>query len=325
MKKFNKKGLLPVLLTVLVGGVIVYAATAPSLQTASNFAILAGSGITDTTPSVIVGDVGSSPTTSNGVTGAEVTGTNYTAGSAVVDQAKLDLTAAYTNAAGQVSTTAISADLGGQTLTSGVYQDNGAPASLSLTGTLTLNAQGDPNAVFIFKSASTLTTAASSQISLINGAQACNVFWQVGSSATLGTNSVFKGNILALTSITDNGGSTIAGRLLARNGAVTLNNTRVTKASCVAPVAPLSPAISVTPAVVATSSTSVAIIVNPATSTQNAATSVVVVAPLAPVLPKLPNTGLAPTSENNIFGVVLAATITMSLALIYLARRKQII
>lgn len=139
----------------------------------------------------------------------------------------------------------ISANLGGQTLTPGVYEDNDAPDSLGITGTLTLDAQGDPDAVFIFKTGSTLTTAASSNVALINGAQACNVFWQVGSSATLGVGTLFKGNILALASITDAGGSTVEGRLLARNGAVTLNNTTVTKATCVVPPpTPPTPAVS---------------------------------------------------------------------------------
>jgi hypothetical protein len=125
----------------------------------------------------------------------------------------------------------VSGDLKGLTLTPGVYRSE---SSLGLTGTLTLDGQGDPNAVFIFQAPdSTLTTASNSRVNLINGAQACNVFWQVGSSATLGGStggSFFAGNILALTSITINGGVTVDGRALARNGAVTLNNDTITAA-----------------------------------------------------------------------------------------------
>ena len=120
-------------------------------------------------------------------------------------------------------------DLVGQTLTSGVYTST---SSLSDSGNLTLDAQGNANAVFIFQIASTLTTGVGSHILLANGANACNVFWQVGSSATLGTNSVFNGNILALTSITVTTGVNLQGRVLARNGAVTLDDDVITGCSC---------------------------------------------------------------------------------------------
>jgi ice-binding like protein/Big-like domain-containing protein len=123
----------------------------------------------------------------------------------------------------------VSGDLGGLTLTAGVYH---ATSSLGLTGTVTLDAQGDPSAVFIFQVASTLTTASNSSVALINGAQSCNVFWQIGSSATLGTNTVFRGNILALTSITANTATSIDGRALASNGAVTLDTNTVTRPTC---------------------------------------------------------------------------------------------
>jgi hypothetical protein len=150
---------------------------------------------------------------------------------AVALQAQSDLTTAYDDAAGRSPAAAVSADLGGSTLTQGVYN---SASSLGLTGTLTLDAEGDANAVFIFQAGSTLTTASGSHVNLVNGAQPCNVFWQVGSSATLGTGSVFTGNVLALTSISVTDGVTVAGRLLARNGAVTLINDRVTAAHCAA-------------------------------------------------------------------------------------------
>ncbi|MEK7135151.1 MAG: ice-binding family protein [Patescibacteria group bacterium] len=237
MKVFRIFSTLFLSLSLIVGSSSpVLAATAVSLGTAGSFAVLAGSGITDTNPSVIVGDAGSSPTFTNGLTGGEVTGTNYTAASAVVDLAKDDLVTAYDAAALQTPIT-ISTELGGTIVNAGVYDS--ASGELAVTGTLTLDAEGNADAVFIFKAGSTLITASDSVVRLINGAQACNVFWQVTSSATLGTNSNFRGNLMALVSITDNGGSTVEGRLLARNGAVTLNNTHVTKANCATPVPPV--------------------------------------------------------------------------------------
>lgn len=122
-------------------------------------------------------------------------------------------------------------DIGGQTLVAGVYR-TGSVMSLGLTGNLTLDAQGDPRAVFIFQVESTLDSATDSSVSLINGAQACNVYWQVGDSATLGTRTAFKGTILALTSVSVNEGVTVDGRLLARNGAVTLINDRISRSQC---------------------------------------------------------------------------------------------
>jgi hypothetical protein len=136
-------------------------------------------------------------------------------------------------------------DLGGKTLIAGVYCFS---SSAQLTGTLTLDAQGNANAVFIFKIGSTLTTASGSSVLLINGGTLCNVFWQVGSSATLGTTTSFAGNILALTSITLTTGATVTGRALARNGAVTLDTNTVT-AICTSGAAPgVCPAITLSPA-----------------------------------------------------------------------------
>ncbi len=198
-------------------------ADAIDLGAADSFAVLAGSGITvagavDST--TITGDIGSSPTPS--ITGLEnvvLVGVNYGGGPTTQD-AQDDLTTAYNNAAG-LSGTTVAGDLGGQTLTAGVYND---PSSMAITGTLTLDAGGDPNAVFVFQAGSTLTTASGSQVVLINGAQAGNVYWQVGSSATLGTDSDFSGTIMALISITVTTGVTVDGQLLAINGAVTLDN-----------------------------------------------------------------------------------------------------
>lgn len=250
--KISKKIALIVSGVVVTLGIvgIVRAATVVDLGTADDFAVLADTAISDAAPiGVITGDVGLGPTSGGvsitGLTSGQVSGTIYAmdaagpdggAGNdpARINQAKDDLTAAYNDANGQLPTTLVGdGDLGGgETLTPGVYSEDSTPDSLAITGQLTLDGGGDPNAVFIFQSDSTLITASNSEIILINGAQSCNVFWQVGSSATLGTNSVFAGTILALTSITDSGGSTVDGRLLARNGAVSLNNTDITVSTC---------------------------------------------------------------------------------------------
>lgn len=208
------------------------AATAVPLGTADSFAVLAGAGITNTGPSTVNGDIGTFPTTTiTGTATLTVNGANH-GGDAVTQQAKTDLVTAYDNAAGQGPTSPIVADLGGQTLTPGVYNSG---SSIGLTGALTLDGGGNPNAVFVFQAGSTLTTASASQVNLINGAQSCNVFWQVGSSATLGTGSTFRGSILALTDITVTTGVTIDGRVLARNGAVTLDTDTITKPTCASP------------------------------------------------------------------------------------------
>jgi hypothetical protein len=207
------------------------AAQAPvGLGTAASFAVLAGQTVTNTGPSVIAGGIGLSP--GSAVTGfppGTVNGTIHTA-DAVALQAQTDLTAAYNDAAGRAASATVGAELGGQKLVSGVYTGG----TLGLTGTLTLDAQGDPNAVFVFQSASTLITASSSRVMMINGGNACNVFWQVTSSATLGTSSVFVGTVLALTSVTATTGAVIYGRLLARNGAVTLDSNQMNRPSCAA-------------------------------------------------------------------------------------------
>jgi hypothetical protein len=179
---------------------------------------------------VITGGIGLSP--GSAVTGfppGTVNGTIHAA-DAVALQAQADLTTAYNDAAGRATSATVSADLGGQKLVPGVYTGG----TLGLTGTLTLDAQGDPQAVFVFQSASTLITASSSRVVVINGGSACRVFWQVTSSATLGTSSVFVGTVLALTSVTATTGAVIFGRLLARNGAVTLDSNQMNRPSCTA-------------------------------------------------------------------------------------------
>ncbi len=189
------------------------------LGTAANFAVLAASTVTNTGPTTIIGSVGLSPGTSVvGLPGGQPTGGTVHIADGVAAQAQLDLTAAYISLSGAPCTSDMTGvDLGGLTLVAGVYC---YPSSAQLTGTLTLNGQGNPNSVFVFKIASTLTTASNATVIVTNGAQACNVFWIIGSSATLGvsvgTSSHITGNILALTSITLATGASLDGRALAR-------------------------------------------------------------------------------------------------------------
>jgi outer membrane autotransporter protein len=197
-----------------------------NLGQAFDFGVLAGSGITNTGPTTIIGDVGSLPTsTITGFGSVTLTGTNH-AGDGVTLAGKSALLTAYNDAAGRLPTISYAPifDLGGLTLAPGVHTDT---TSFGITGTLTLDALGNPNAVWIFQAGSTLITSVGSMINLINGAQAGNIFWQVGSSATLGVNSAFSGTIMATTSITLNTGASLDGRALALNGAVTLDSNTI--------------------------------------------------------------------------------------------------
>jgi Ice-binding-like/PEP-CTERM motif len=204
-------------------------ANSVNLGTAGTFGVLAGSTVTNTGSSVVLnGSVGVWP--SSAVTGflpgiVNAPGTIHL-GDSVAKTAQSDLTTAYNAAKGLSPTgTLTGQDLGGKTLTPGVYF---FANSAQLTGTLTLNTQGNPNAEFVFQIGSTLTTASSSSVVFSNSLTDSNVFWQVGSSATLGTTTSFEGNILALTSITLNTGATIGcGSALARNGAVTLDDNKI--------------------------------------------------------------------------------------------------
>jgi len=219
-----------------IGAVLTHQATAVpvDLGTAGGFAVLAGTAVTNTGPTVINGgDVGVSPGTA--ITGfASVMGTFTThLGDGVALQAQNDLTTAYNTAAGMAFTQNLTGqDLGGLVLLPGTYFFS---SSAQLTGTLTLNTLGDPDAQFVFQIGSTLTTASNASIvSLGSLDPLCAVFWQVGSSATLGTYTAFQGHIMALTSITLNTGATIIdGSALARNGAVTMDSNTIDNSVCV--------------------------------------------------------------------------------------------
>jgi hypothetical protein len=210
----------------LLSAVCSFAQSAVPLGTAANFAVLGGTTVTNTGATTIDGSVGVAPGTAiTGFPPGVVTGGAIHPGDATAVQAQSDLTVAYNDAAAETVTQVLTGqDLGGLTLTPGVYF---FASSAQLTGTLTLNGLGNANAIFVFQIGSTLTTATNAAVTAINGAQSANIFWQVGSSATLGSGTSFIGNILALTSITTTTGAFVAGRLLARNGAVTLDTNAI--------------------------------------------------------------------------------------------------
>jgi len=287
-----------------------------NLGTTSTFAILAGTTITNTGPTVINGDAGGNVGL---YAGSAFTGQDEATISGAVNinnpaaiTAKHDLETAYDDAAGRTPATIISSELGGQTLKPGVYKsDNGT--SFQITGTLTLDGNNDPDPVFIFQMGTTLVTAVSSNVSLTNGAVYCRVFWQVGSSATLGVDSHFVGHIFALTSIAAQTGATVQGQLLARNGAVTLDSNTITNGFCAAAAA------------------------TPTPTTAPGATAVPTTAPTATAVPTtatgatpVPTTGtteLAKTGENTqkqimIGGLLLV--ISGSLVFLLVSRRKNI-
>ncbi len=220
--------LLGMLSTLIFTSSALAAAASVGLGTAAPFSVLAGSTVTNTGPTTMFGGLGLSP-------GSSVTGAPQVLGQTHVDDAvaiaaKNDLTTAYNDAASRPSNGSAGTDLAGQLFLPGVRT---ASSSLLLSsGSVTLDAQGNPAAVFIFQIGTTLTTGSNTSVSLVNGAQACNVFWQVGSSATLGTGTSFVGTVMAQASITANTAATIHGRLLAQTGAVTLDTNTITTSNC---------------------------------------------------------------------------------------------
>ena len=200
-------------------------ATAPPLGAAGPFAVLGGSTVTNTGPTVVNGDLGVSPGSAVvGFPPGTVTGTIHAADAVALAAQNSIITAFNALASQPCDVNLTGQDLGGMTLIPGAYCFS---TSAQLTGTLTLDGQGNPGAVWVFQIGSTLTTASGSRVAFINAGQPCGTFWQVGSSATLGTTTDFSGNILALASITLNTGATSAGGLFARTGAVTLDSNNV--------------------------------------------------------------------------------------------------
>jgi hypothetical protein len=216
----------------------------------STYGVLAASTVTNTGISSISGtaggDVGLSPGTAfTGAASVTRSGVDHITDAAAA-AAQVDLVVAYNDLSVPTATSLSSSDLAGRTIQAGTYST--ASGTLANSGTVTFDAQGDSTAIFILRAASTLVTSPSSSMTLTNGAQACNIYWQVGSSATVGVNSTLMGHIYAFTSITANSGSTVNGQLLARNGAVTLDTTRIINNSCVTPA----PVVTATPAPVVT-------------------------------------------------------------------------
>ena len=248
-----RNALISISATLVIAGLVVivmmvgrapaaYAAQpAVGLGTATSFAVLAGSTVTNTGPSTISGDVGVHPGAAvTGFPPGQVNNGVIHAADAVAAQAKQDLVTAYNDAAGRSPRVDKTGDdLGGETLVPGVYN---ASSGMSWTPTVTLDAQGDSSAVFVFQAGSTLITASGSRVALQGGAQACNVFWQVGSSATIGTTTTFVGTVMALANITvQTNGPTIQGRVLARTGQVSLDTNTITRPVCPARRLPQSP------------------------------------------------------------------------------------
>jgi type VI secretion system secreted protein VgrG len=206
------------------------------LGSAAQFTILAGSTVSNTGLTTIVGKVGVSPGLA--LVGIPA-GTVVHAGDPVAALAQADTTTAYNYLAGLPCGTVLTGlDLGGRTLAPGVYCFT---SSAGLTGTLVLDGQGQPNPLFVFQIGSTLVTANVAGVTMINGARPCGVFWQTGSSATVGIASNFAGNIIALASVTLGTGVSLNGRALARNGAVTMDTNSVSNASCADPPRPAAP------------------------------------------------------------------------------------
>lgn len=295
------------LLTVALASVLTFAFSSPAdaaivakvpLGTAGAYSVLAGQGVTNVGNSTMHQNLGTSPNPA--ITGFPP---GLVIAPGVVDngnaaQAQLDLTNAYDNAHLRPTLTGTTgADLSGVQLVGGVYAAT-AKGPLGLTGTLTLNGQGDPNTVWIFQTDSSLITGPGSVVSLINGAQECNVFWQVLSSATLGSGSTFIGNILALQSIQMQAAVTVHGRALARNGSVTLIDDHFTNPTCATSLTPPTTAAPSTPPTSAVAPGSTIPGGAPAPGTPGAGATTTTLGLTVGILGP-PRTGVAPLSKSH--------------------------
>ena len=249
VRGFSAIGALSLLTIILYPATTSAAGPTIRLGTTTGFAVLAGTTITNTGPTTISGsaggDIGLFPGTSfTGSTTVTISGVQHI-GDAAANTAQTDLVTAFNDISAPTATIRATPELASQTVTPGTYATTAG--TFANSGNLVLDAQGDASAVFIFQASSTLITSPGSTMVLAGGAQACNVYWKVGSSATLGTNSTFIGKVMALTSITADSGATIQGQLLARTGAVNLNANKITNNSCVAPTPTPTPTVTPTP------------------------------------------------------------------------------
>jgi hypothetical protein len=289
-----------------------------NLGTAANFSVLAHTGVTNSGATTVDRDLGVNPSASvigfGGPPDGTVLGTIHAA-DAIAVGAKSDLNTAY-GVAASAPVTASHTTLGGLTLVGGVYDSGGA--TLDLTGTLTLDGQYDPSSVWIFKASSDLITASSSHVSFINGASPCNVFWQVTSSATLGTGSTFVGTIMALASVTVADSVTVYGRALARTGTVTLLNDRFLTLACAggAPliIPPTRPPFTIAPSATPTVAPTAAAV---ATATPTIAPPTVAPAATVAGVQRLPST----STDASLSPLVMLAIAMGGLGLLLLLRR----
>lgn len=223
--KFTKRCACVAALTLFFAGQAGLANSAPILGSAQNFAVLAGAAVTNTGGTIVDGDLGVSPGSAfAGGDGVLVTGTVHAADQvAALAQAAAGVARDYLS--GLAFTSDLSGqDLGGMILTAGIFR---LSSMAQLTGILTLDAQNNPDALFVFQIGTTLVTAAGSIVNVINGSADTGVFFDVGSSATLGAGSIFAGNIIAAQSVTVNAGASSCGRVIARNAAITLDNNTI--------------------------------------------------------------------------------------------------
>jgi type VI secretion system secreted protein VgrG len=302
--------------------------TTIDLGTAAAASVLGGSGVSNTGSSVLNGDVDSSPTPAIIGFPPGVYGGTEHAADGVAAAAQADLTTAYNAAAAAPSTSnETGLDLGGQTLTEGVYT---ASTAMALTGPVPLTLDGSASSVFIFQAGSTLITGSNTSIVLTGGVLACNVFWQVGTSATLGSGSSFVGNILANQSISLDTSATVQGRALARNGAVTLESNVFTAPACSAPTPPTPPTTTATtpttstPAKVATP-VKAATPVKGATSTATKAGSQTGGGGGATVLGSASPTGALASTGVNVGPIAAGGAVLVGVGgyLLYLGRRRN--